>query len=321
MRLVTFDAGSERPHIGVIVGDDILDLTVWLASGLQEAYSDPARANVGMINFIMGGEHSLQSAMEAITSLTGDGEETLLDAAILAPLTEVVLLAPIPRPPKNVMCLGRNYSEHRMESMRAWGEKAAPPDKPDFPAIFTKAPTAVAGPFSDIPYDPNISTQMDYEVELAVVIGKPGKNIRREDAMQHVFGYMILNDVTARDIQKRHGNQWFKGKSLDGACPTGPWIVTADEIEDPSNLAITLRVNGVEKQRDNTRSMMFDIPEIIQILSEGMTLEAGDIIATGTPAGVGFARTPPEFLHPGDVVECEIEKIGVIRNRVVMSET
>ena len=243
-------------------------------------------------------------------------EEALSEAEALIPFNSHNLYPPIPRPLKNVLCLGRNYAEHAAESTRAFGE-APPVDKPDFPAIFTKAPTAITGPYSDIPYDPNVSTQIDWEGELAVVIGKAGKNIRRNDAMEYVFGYTVLNDISARDIQKRHGGQFFKGKSLDGSCPIGPWIVTADEIPDPHNLEITVRVNGEVKQHDNTRSMLFTIPEIIEHLSLGMTLEPGDIVATGTPAGVGHARTPPEFLRPGDTVEVEIEKIGTIRNRIV----
>ena len=242
-------------------------------------------------------------------------EDHLIADELLLPLSAVTLLPPIPRPPKHVLCLGRNYAEHAAESTRAFGE-VQPVEKPAFPAIFTKAPTAITGPYSDIPYDPHVSTQIDWEGELAVVIGKAGKNIRREDAMRHVFGYTVLNDISARDIQKRHGGQFFKGKSLDGSCPTGPWIVTADEIPDPHNLELTVRVNGVVKQHDNTRSMLFDIPEIIEHLSLGMTLEPGDIIATGTPAGVGHARTPPEFLRPGDIVEVEIEHIGTIKNRI-----
>jgi 2-keto-4-pentenoate hydratase/2-oxohepta-3-ene-1,7-dioic acid hydratase in catechol pathway len=152
-------------------------------------------------------------------------------------------------------------------------------------------------------------------VELGVIIGRRGKNIREEDAFQHVFGYTIVNDVSARDLQARH-QQFFKGKSLDGTCPVGPWIVTADEIPDPQNLTLHCRVNGVVKQDGNSRDMIFRIPRLIAELSRGMTLEPGDVISTGTPSGVGFSRTPPEFLKPGDVVECEIEGIGTIRNTV-----
>ena len=160
-----------------------------------------------------------------------------------------------------------------------------------------------------------MSADIDWEAELAVIIGRGGKNIPASAAFDHIFGYTCLNDVSARDLQSNH-SQFFKGKSLDGACPIGPWIVTADEIPDPQALDITCRVNGVIKQSSNTRYMIFNIPAIIEILSRGMTLDAGDIIATGTPSGVGFARKPPEFLKPGDVVEVEIEGIGVLRNRV-----
>jgi 2-keto-4-pentenoate hydratase/2-oxohepta-3-ene-1,7-dioic acid hydratase in catechol pathway len=227
-------------------------------------------------------------------------------------LQDVSLLAPIPDPPRNIMCLGKNYAEHAAETQRAWG---GDPDLPQFPLIFNKATTTVNGPFSNIPYDPSVSTDIDYEAELAVIIGRKGKNISRREAMDFVFGYSVMNDITARDLQRRH-KQFFKGKSLDGHAPLGPWIVTADEISDPQNLHITCRVNGILKQDDNTSKMIFDIREIISQLSLGMTLLPGDIIATGTPSGVGFARTPPEFLKPGDFVECSIEGIGSIRNHI-----
>jgi 2-keto-4-pentenoate hydratase/2-oxohepta-3-ene-1,7-dioic acid hydratase in catechol pathway len=211
------------------------------------------------------------------------------------------------------MCLGLNYAEHLKEHYEAAGKAAKPPA---YPIVFTKATTSVIGPFDPIPFDREISSEIDWEVELAVVIGQAGRNIPEESAMEHVFGYTVLNDVSARDLQ-RQGKQYFKGKSLDGSCPMGPWILTSDRSPDTSSLRITSRVNGVTKQDSNTRHMIFKIPSIIAYLSSGMTLLPGDIIATGTPGGVGFARQPPEFLRPGDVVECEVEGIGTIRNPVI----
>jgi 2-keto-4-pentenoate hydratase/2-oxohepta-3-ene-1,7-dioic acid hydratase in catechol pathway len=231
------------------------------------------------------------------------------------PLAEVQLLAPIPRPRKNIMCLGWNYAEHVSESAAASGRKI---ETPTDPVVFTKSVTSVNAPYGDLPAHSEVTQQLDWEAELGVVIGLGGRAIPRERALAHVFGYTVINDVSARDLQFRH-KQFFLGKSLDGSCPMGPAIVTPDEIPDPQSLAIASRVNGVPKQASSTREMIFDVATIISILSRGMTLQPGDVIATGTPSGVGFARNPPEFLKPGDVVECEIERIGVIRNRVVQA--
>lgn len=223
------------------------------------------------------------------------------------------LLAPIPRPRKNIFCVGMNYAAHARESLIA---KGLEPKLPEHAVFFTKPPTAVNHPTGEIVIDPAVSSNLDWEVELGVVIGRGGKNIRREDAMQHVWGYTVINDVSARDLQTRH-QQFFKGKSLDGSCPMGPCIVTADEIANPHTLLVRLRINGEIKQESSTSDLIFDIPTLIEVLSSGMTLEPGDIIATGTPEGVGFARTPAEFLRPGDMMETEIEGIGVLRNPVV----
>ena len=306
MKLITFTAGDEA-HFGVMLDGRVLDLTIWLSTKL-------ALPRLDMVGLITLGDTGLNLIREALSA----PHRELSESGALVDLEESRLLAPIPRPRKNVFCLGRNYAEHAAESTRAWGENAPPPP-PQYPAIFTKAPTSVIGPYDEIPYDPNVTTELDWEVELAVVVGREGKNIKRPDAMSYIFGYMVLNDVSAREVQKRHGGQFFKGKSLDGTCPIGPWIVTTDEITDPSNLQLWTRVNGEVKQHDSTASLLLDVPGTIESLSLGLTLEPGDIIATGTPAGVGFARTPPEFLHPGDVVECEVEKIGIIRNRVATS--
>jgi len=228
---------------------------------------------------------------------------------------DITLLAPIPRPRKNVMCLGLNYLEHAEETAGQIGRTG---QAPQYPIVFTKCPTSVTGHEAEIPFDPDTCAQLDWEAELGVVLGKGGKKISREAALAHVFGYTVVNDLSARDIQLNH-KQYFLGKSFDGGCPMGPWIVTADEISDPQNLGIACWVNGVGKQASNTRNMIFDVASIIGWLSRGMTLEAGDVIATGTPSGVGFVREPPEFLQPGDVVECEIEGIGVLRNKISLA--
>ncbi|MEZ5453577.1 MAG: fumarylacetoacetate hydrolase family protein [Thiothrix sp.] len=225
----------------------------------------------------------------------------------------ITLLAPIPRPRKNVMCLGLNYLEHAEETANQIGRTGK---APQYPIVFTKCPTSVTGHETEIPFDPDTCSQLDWEAELGVVLGKGGKKISRDQALSHVFGYTVINDLSARDIQLNH-KQYFLGKSLDGGCPMGPWIVTADEIADPQNLDISCRVNGVTKQASNTCNMIFDVSTIIEWLSRGMTLEAGDVIATGTPSGVGFVREPPEFLLPGDVVECEVKSVGVLRNKIV----
>lgn len=221
--------------------------------------------------------------------------------------------APIPRPRKNVFCLGRNYADHVKEAARARGQEFKLPPHPVF---FTKAPTTVIGPFDDIVWDRAITQQVDWEAELGVIIGIGGKNIPRDRAMSHVFGYTVINDVTARDLQNAH-LQFFKGKSLDTFCPMGPVVVTADEYGDPQHKAVKLRVNGVEKQNGTTADMIFPIDQTIEVLSRGCTLEPGDIIATGTPEGVGMGRTPQEWLQVGDRMETEVEGIGVLRNHIV----
>ncbi len=251
-----------------------------------------------------------QIAVPDMLALIEQGMEQLRTVGEMIPLNQVRLLAPIPRPRKNIFAIGRNYAEHAKESAAARGEKPGPP------VIFTKAPTTVNAPFGDIVIDPEVSVQVDWEAELAVIIGRRARKVSQRDALNYVFGYTVLNDVTARDLQNRT-SQFFVGKSIDGYAPMGPWIVTADEIPDPQNLNVGCRVNGVVKQSGHTREMLYPVAYIIEDLSRWMTLEPGDIITTGTPAGVGFARKPPEFLKPGDVLESEVERIGVIRNKVV----
>ncbi|MHB8587374.1 MAG: fumarylacetoacetate hydrolase family protein [Candidatus Dormibacteraceae bacterium] len=226
-------------------------------------------------------------------------------------LADLELLAPLDPPRGNLIAMGRNYQKHAEESANKEGHEPQPP------TIFTKAITSLTEPFADIAIDPSVSDQIDWEAELAIVIGKRGANIKRANAGGYIFGYTVLNDVTARDIQNGWGGQYFKGKSLDRSCPTGPWIVTSDEVRDPQSLNVRLRLNGTLKQDGNTRDMIYPVDAIIEWTSKGMTLLPGAMIATGTPDGVGFWRTPAEFLCPGDVMETEVEGIGLLRNRFV----
>ncbi|MEX0350361.1 MAG: fumarylacetoacetate hydrolase family protein [Paracoccaceae bacterium] len=260
-----------------------------------------------MQRLIAGGRATLEVLRTLISSAeAGD----LKDA--LAP-DDAPFIAPIPTLRKNVFCVGRNYAEHIAEGERAQKQKIGVTEHPVF---FTKPPTSIVAPEADILIFPTVSQAIDYEVELAIVIGKSGRNIAKADAYEHVFGYTILNDITARDIQRRHGGQYFKGKGLDGSCPMGPCIVTADAVSDPHSLSIGLKINGEQRQNGTTSDMIFDIPMLIASLSEGLTLEPGDIIATGTPSGVGYAMDPPQFLKDGDIVVCEISEIGTLRNTV-----
>ena len=277
--------------------------------------------------FILQGEQVLIPALDAHyhqpawrDMLTLIDSQLDLNAVVAAateimrvPLANIELLAPIPRPRRNVMCLGLNYLEHAEETASQVGRSAK---APTYPIVFTKSPTSVIGHEAAIPFDPETCSQLDWEAELGVIIGKAGKKIQVADAHAHIFGYTVINDISARDIQLNH-KQYFLGKSIDGGCPMGPFIVTADEITDAQNLNVECRVNGVVKQASNTQHMIFNIASIIQWLSRAMPLEAGDVIATGTPSGVGFVRQPPEFLVPGDVVECEVEQVGILRNRIV----
>ncbi len=303
MRLVTFRnrGATEGTRIGVQREASVVDVAKLAVGGSAPELRD-------MLALIDAGAPALRRLETLITSAPADA---------LLPLDAVELLAPIPRPRKNIFCVGRNYAEHAAESLRAIGQEVTVTETPN---IFTKAVTTVAGPYADIPLDPGISDQLDWEVELGVVIGQAGRHIRKEDALAHVFGYTVVNDISARDIQHRTGLQWFLGKSLDGTCPMGPCLVTADELPDPQALRLHLEVNGVTKQDSTTDQMLFDVAAIIAALSEVLTLEQGDIIATGTPSGVGFGRTPKEFLRPGDLMESTIEGIGTLRNRIVLVE-
>jgi 2-keto-4-pentenoate hydratase/2-oxohepta-3-ene-1,7-dioic acid hydratase in catechol pathway len=230
-------------------------------------------------------------------------------------IADVELLAPIPLPRRNIFCVGRNYVEHAKEFANSgYDATASATAQPEYPVVFTKAPSTVIGTGADIDPHSGVTSELDYEAELGVIIGKGGRGISKADALDHVWGYTIINDVTARDLQKDH-KQWFLGKSLDTHAPMGPWAVTRDEVGDgPLDLLCT--VNGETRQKATTADLIFDIPTIIETISAGITLQPGDIIATGTPVGVGIGFTPPRFLTTGDVVGISISKLGTLTNRI-----
>ena len=288
MKYATFSLPSDpAPRPGAVVGDRIV----------------PIASASSLLALIQQGPDGWSRAAAAVAAAPPGAGHTL---------STIRWHSPIPRPTKNVFCLGLNYAAHALESAKARGRS---PELPKAPVFFTKAPTTMNGPFDEIPVDRSVTDQVDWEVELGVVLGLAGKNIPRHDALAHVFGYTVINDVSARELQATH-MQWFKGKSLDGTCPMGPVIVTADEFGDPQTKRLLCRVNGVVKQDGLTSDQIFPVDVTLEWLSKGLTLEAGDIIATGTPAGVGIGRTPPEFLVKGDVVETEIEGIGILRNTI-----
>jgi 2-keto-4-pentenoate hydratase/2-oxohepta-3-ene-1,7-dioic acid hydratase in catechol pathway len=302
MRYVTFSLpGDPSERLGAVVRSD------WVVDvGHTIADKWPGPFPVDLLSLIQAGPEAWQRAAallnQALPAMAGDGHR----------LSDVRVHAPITRPRKNVFCLGRNYKSHIEEAARARGVDVK---LPEVPVFFTKAPTSIIGPYDAVPWDTAVTQQVDYEVELALIIGVRCKNVARADALASVFGYTILNDVSARDLQKSH-MQWFKGKSLDGFCPMGPVVVTADEFGDPQQKRIALRLNGETRQDSTTANMIFPIDITIESLSQGMTLEPGDIIATGTPEGVGLGRTPPEYMKDGDVMETEIEGIGTMRNTI-----
>ena len=238
-----------------------------------------------------------------------EGVKSNLAGATWQALESKDLTVPIQRFPK-IICVGLNYRDHAIESGMAI---------PTQPVIFTRFNTTIKGPFDDIPHESSLTQQLDYEVELAVIVGTGGKRIAREQALEHVFGYTVCNDISARDLQlgSDTGGQWTRGKNVDGTCPIGPWIVTRDEIPDPQNLTLGCSVNGQTLQNSSTSEMVFGVQELIHRLSHWFTLQAGDIIITGTPVGVGFARKPPIFLQPGDVTKAWVEGIGEIENKIV----
>ena len=309
MRLLMFRHGNGR-RLGVLAegrSNTVVDLSeLATASGSTPPPSD-------LLALIDSGDAGMVTVRSLVAKLGASA-----GAPIVKPLAGLELLAPLDPPRGNVIAIGRNYAKHAAET-------AARGEKPKPPTVFSKAITTIAGPYEEIPIDPAVSDEIDWEVELGLVIGKRGANITREDALDHVFGYTVINDLSARDIQNDTGRwlghgwggQYFKGKSLDSSCPSGPWVVTKDEIADPQSLKLRLTVNGIVKQDSSTANMIHPVDAIVSWISYGMTLLPGMMVATGTPEGVGFARTPPEFIHVGDVVEAEVESIGTLRNKFV----
>jgi 2-keto-4-pentenoate hydratase/2-oxohepta-3-ene-1,7-dioic acid hydratase in catechol pathway len=298
VRLATFAAGNER-RVGVVESVDPVS---------PEDPGEWVRDVTALV-----GTDDLADVISRWKELSGRLEAEA-DAAPLAPVG-FQWLAPFPRPARNVFCIGKNYREHVQEV----GDQTGQPGLPSRPIVFTKPPSAVIGP--DAPIDPHagVTSALDYEAELAVIIGPGGSDIAEKDAARHIWGYTIVNDVTARDRQRDHG-QWFLGKGLDTFCPMGPWAASAEEV-DPAGQGrpdVTVRcwVNGELRQQGRTRDLIFDIPQLITTLSAGLTLEPGDVISTGTPSGVGIGFNPPRLLRPGDVVEVAIDGLGRLRNQV-----
>lgn len=294
MKLVTFEDSKTR-QAGCLTANDTQIVNLATA-GL------PAEMNL----FIQLGEKGLVQARNIVKNAT----QTL-------PVHDVKICAPIPRPVRNIMCIGKNYMEHAREFQQSGFDASSQSgeDIPEHPIVFTKAPSSVIGPGDPIPVDLDPTDSTDYEGELGVIIGTGGRGISLSDAMNHVYGYTIINDVTARHLQHDH-KQWFLGKSIDGFCPMGPSIITADEFDDIREVNITTQVNGEVRQKAKIAQLIFDIPTLIQTISRGITLEPGDIIATGTPVGVGIGFDPPKFLKRGDIVKVTIDNIGSLENTV-----
>jgi len=291
LNLITFaDAAGSRAGV-LLSGGRVLDLAVAMP---------PAR---DMLSVIEGGAPMLA----AIRALAANPP-----ANALLPLDSVALQAPIPQPRRNVFCVGRNYMDHVAEGDRTRGITQS--EMPKYPQFFTKAADCVIAPGAKVPTHEGVTKWLDYEVELVAIIGTAGRDIPKEKALEHVYGWTIGNDVTGRDLQRRHG-QWFKGKSLDRSCPLGPVIVPAADLS-AADIAISLKINGEQRQASRTSKMIFDVPEIIHQLSSGFTLLPGDVIMTGTPEGVGYAMQPPQTLKAGDVMELTIEGIGTLTNAI-----
>lgn len=299
MKLLTYKTQDTEPRLGFIHNNQVIDM-----EDFGEISNFPLPND--MLELIdMGFE-----IIAEISELISETPENFFEE-IAYEMNEVTILAPIEKPRKNIIGIGLNYTEHVAESARGLDTTGKLPTKP---IIFSKPPTTVTATNTEIIKNTKLTSQLDWECELAVVIAKKGKYVVKEDAMDYVFGYTVINDISARDCRRE--GQWIVSKGQDTFAPMGPYLVTKDEIENPHNLNLSLKVNGVEKQNSNTKFMLFNINDLIEDLSIVFTLEAGDIIATGTPSGVGAGRDPQEWLHNGDVVEATVEGIGTIVNTV-----
>jgi 2-keto-4-pentenoate hydratase/2-oxohepta-3-ene-1,7-dioic acid hydratase in catechol pathway len=299
MKLLTYKTQDTEPRLGFIHNDQVIDM-----EDFGEISNFPLPND--MLELIdMGFE-----IIAEISELISETEENFFEE-IAYEMNEVTILAPIEKPRKNIIGIGLNYTEHVAESARGLDTTGKLPTKP---IIFSKPPTTVTATNTEIIKNTKLTSQLDWECELAVVTAKKGKYVAKEDAMDYVFGYTVINDISARDCRRE--GQWIVSKGQDTFAPMGPFLVTKDEIENPHNLNLSLKVNGVEKQNSNTKFMLFNINDLIEDLSIVFTLEAGDIIATGTPAGVGAGRDPQEWMHNGDVVEATVEGIGTITNTI-----
>ncbi|MEE9256506.1 MAG: fumarylacetoacetate hydrolase family protein [bacterium] len=305
LKLVTYDyRGVSR--VGVYVGEKIAHLAR-LAGLMGRGGLNPS----SMVELI----ENWEELGPRVRALVADAEKEAGDLApILMDPEDISFLAPVPRPNKNILCMGLNYKDHVEEGLKASDVQTTRVEL-DQPIFFTKSPSTLIGHGAGIPRH-NCSEKYDYEAEIAVIIGRRGMGIPKEKVYEHIFGYCCANDISARDIQRRH-KQIFKGKTLDGSCPLGPYIVPREDYGDPMSKTVKSWVNGEPRQDSTTANMIHDIPAMIASLSEGFTLEPGDIFLTGTPSGVGYAREVPSFLQPGDVVEVEVEGLGRLRNPVV----
>ncbi len=330
LRLVTFSCNQDpTPRVGVAISDS------------TNSDDNEVTAVVDLINYLRPYDDDIPEALWDMLKVIDEGDERIKwireilehvetynkreRKGVIIPIQDVKLAAPIPLPRRNILCIGKNYRDHIKEVATAdqssgIGSTSAAislEDRPQFAQFFTKFPTTVIGPGCGIESHSNLTNWLDYEAELAIIIGKQGRDIPYDEAMSYIYGYTIANDITARDVQRQHG-QWFRGKSLDSSCPLGPYLVHHSSKDfDPFNLSLKLWVNGEKRQDSNTSNMLYEFPEIIRQVSQGMTLYPGDIILTGTPEGVGYGMKPPQVLKPGDHIVIEIEHLGKLENTVV----